>query len=313
MSLERAASELDRARFKRKELNLPPVDFEAFMQAREQEKSAVKPAYEFMEQVASFFHAEEKFVGNTLPWVKTHDTFRLREGEVTLWSGINGHGKSLVLGQVILGLMQQQSQCCIASFEMHPYKTLSRMIRQSLGSNKPSLEFIEQFLDWSLGKLWLYDQQGTVKGDRVIAVIYYAAEAFGVKHFVIDSLMKCGINSTDWEAQKVFVDKLCAAAKDTRCHIHLIAHSRKGDDEFATPGKFDVNGSSDITNLVDNVMTIWRNKKKEQNEIKDSSPDALVICDKQRNGEWEGKIGLWFDPASFRYLGHEHEHVSSML
>ena len=28
----------------------------------------------------------------------------------------------------------------------------------------------------------------------------------------------------------------------------------------------------------------------------------MLICDKQRNGEWEGKIKLWFDRRSGQYM-----------
>lgn len=31
-------------------------------------------------------------------------------------------------------------------------------------------------------------------------------------------------------------------------------------------------------------------------------PDTLIICDKQRNGDWEGKIGLWFAPGPLQFL-----------
>lgn len=242
-----------------------------------------------------------------MPWVKTHEQFRLRPGEVTLWAGYNGHGKSLVLGQIMLHLLQNQ-RVCIASLEMRPLTTLARMCRQELGSNTPSDNFIQQFCERACKKLWLYDQQGTVNAERILNVIHYAAEKLGVCHFVIDSLMKCGIADDDYAGQKRFLDRLCAAAKDTRCHIHLVAHSRKGQDELNPPGKMDVKGSSTITDQVDNVMTVWRNKRKEQlissgkadANAKDQA-DGLIICDKQRNGEWEGKIGLWFDQSSMRF------------
>jgi twinkle protein len=43
------------------------------------------------------------------------------------------------------------------------------------------------------------------------------------------------------------------------------------------------------------VLTVWRNKRKESDpERHRHEPDAMLICDKQRNGEWEGRIGLWF-------------------
>ena len=68
-------------------------------------------------------------------------------------------------------------------------------------------------------------------------------------------------------------------------------------------------GSGSITDQVDNVMTVWRNKKKEMlidtgkatDEVL-SQPDALLVCDKQRHFEWEGRIALWFDKSSFQYI-----------
>lgn len=314
MGIEDTAAKLDTANKQRRLLSLPQVDFNAYLQAIEADKAAVKSASQFLEQVHQFFNGDSKLTGLSLPWSKTHDTIAIRPGEVSCWHGYNGHGKSQLLGQVIMHLAKQGQKCCILSFEMDPYKTLARMTRQALGAKKPMPEFIEKFIDWSEGKIWLYDQQGTVSQERVIAVIHYAARELGVNQFVVDSLMKCGIGSDDYSGQKFFVDKLCSAARDTQSHIHLVAHSRKGADEMQLPGKFDIAGSSDISNQVDNVFGVFRNKRKENAKEKDHNEhDALLICDKQRNGEWEGKVRLWFHPESFRYLSVDGEKVWPIL
>ena len=76
----------------------------------------------------------------------------------------------------------------------------------------------------------------------------------------------------------------------------------KKQDESHKPNKYDYKGTGAITDQVDNVISVWRNKVKEKKReagARDYSvddPDALLICDKQRNGEWEGNIGLWFHP-----------------
>lgn len=286
------------------------IDFDKYIDL--EEKAKIKSAADFMDEVIDRFHSPAIHDGLTLPWIKTHDLFRIRRAEVTLWPGINGHGKSMVVGQVMQHLMALDESVCIASFEMKPVATLARMCRQSLGAEIPTVQYIQQFHQWTDGKLWMYDQQGTVQSSRMIGLIHYCAKELGIKQFVIDSLMKCGINEDDYNGQKRFLDQLCAAAKDTGCHIHLIAHSRKGQDEMTAPNKMDVKGSGSITDQVDNVITVWRNKKKEQalaagkaNDEILNSPDALLIVDKQRHGEWEGKIGLYFHKASFRYLEHE--------
>lgn len=291
-------------------------DLDGYMIERDaSEHSNVKPANEFLDDLITFFNSDTVYAGAGLPWPKTHEQFRLRPSEVTLWAGFNGSGKSLVLGQIMLHLLKDQ-KICIASLEMKPVTTLARMCRQALGANNPSDDYIKRFCERGCEKLWLYNQLGTVNSQRIISVIHYAAEKLGVQHFVVDSLMKCGIADDDYTGQKNFVDKLCAVSKDTGCHIHLVAHSRKGADELSPPGKMDVKGSGSITDQVDNVMTVWRNKRKEQavasNKADDktlSEPDTLIICDKQRNGEWEGKIGLWFNQSSMRFLEHK-QHLS---
>lgn len=292
------------------------IDFDAYL-AGPDENAKVRPASEYADAVVERIHSySHEAIGCRLPWQKTEDLFRIRPGEVTLWPGINGHGKSMVVGQAMTSLMRQSQRVCIASMEMKPVATMARMCRQAFGSNQPTVNYIRDFHTWTDGKLWIYDQQGTVSADRMLGVLQYAATELGITQFVIDSLMKCGIAEDDYNGQKRFLDRICAAAKDTNCHIHLIAHSRKGVDELSAPGKMDVKGSGSITDQVDNVLTVWRNKKKEQaiesgkaSPDMADAPDALLICDKQRHGEWEGRVALWFDKPSFRYKGSAREQV----
>lgn len=103
------------------------------------------------------------------------------------------------------------------------------------------------------------------------------------------------------------MDELTAIARDHEMHIHLVHHIRKPGDESHKPNKYDYKGSGSITDQVDNVISVWRNKPKERKldegkHVEENDPDALLICDKQRNGEWEGQIGLWYDKASQQYL-----------
>lgn len=80
-------------------------------------------------------------------------------------------------------------------------------------------------------------------------------------------------------------------------HIHLVCHSRKANDETQAPRKMDIRGSGSITDQVDNVFCVWRNK----DERRVPAEDALLIVDKQRNGEWEGRLALSYNPDSQAY------------
>jgi twinkle protein len=239
--------------------------------------------------------------------------FRFRPGEVSLWAGVNGHGKSLMTGMVAVDLLMASQRVCIASFEMKPYRTLERMLRQWVGFNaeaemaghpegiSATRELYEQFGAVAGDRLWFYDQQGTVSGQQVGAVARYCAKEVGVQHIFIDSLMKCVKGEDDYNGQKDFVDELTAIARDHRVHIHLVHHIRKLENELRKPDKTDVKGSGAITDQVDNVLVVWRNKA-EPRARKEGDPDAALIVCKQRNGEWEGGINLWFDRDSQQFV-----------
>jgi twinkle protein len=154
--------------------------------------------------------------------------------------------------------------------------------------------------------LWLYDQQGTVTAQQVIAVSRYSAMELGVQHIFIDSLMKCVSGEDDYNAQKAFVDELTSLARDHNVHIHLIHHIRKLQSEEIKPNKNDIKGSGSISDQVDNVLMVWRNKKKEhdaQNGAVDPMiPDAYLMCEKQRNGESEDWYSLWYHKDSQQFV-----------
>jgi hypothetical protein len=96
------------------------------------EAQQIKSAGHWREEVIERSKGE-KIWGATLPWSKTWDTFRLREGELTIVAGSNGAKKSMIVGQICLALAKH-SKVCIASLEMKPSETLWRMCLQSAGS-----------------------------------------------------------------------------------------------------------------------------------------------------------------------------------
>lgn len=275
------------------------IDFAAYMEVPEDHK--IKPASSWLHETVDMFYApNEEGVMPGMLWQKTRDKVRFRPGEVSLWAGINGHGKSMFLSQVELDLCYQAQRVMVASFEMKPARQMHRMSRQASGSSLPSREFLELFSQWTDGRLWIYDHVGAVEWKKLIAVMRYAVANFGIQHFVVDSLMKCVKGEDDYNAQKDFVNALCAFALDHQVHVHLVHHMKKGESEHKTPGKFDVKGTGAITDQVDNLFIVWRNKKAA--EENNGEPTCVLACEKQRNGEFEGKFGFWFDPDSQQYV-----------
>ena len=269
----------------------------------------VKSTDIFTDDLVRYF-GEEIHSGKSLGWIKTEDKFRVRQAELTVLTGVSGHGKSMWLSQVILSMMKQNTKCLIASLEMRPVLTLARMITQTLGSPEPTDEFITKWANRAKDKLFIYDQLGVTTSQDMFATLYYGKHVLGCDVFVIDSLMKMSdISEESLENQKRFVDRLATTCRDLDIHVFLVAHTRKMKDETEIPDATDIMGSSLIRALSDNIVCVWRNRAKEklveegktpEEELK-IIPDCKVFVQKQRNAQWEGNFNFWFDPKGLKY------------
>ena len=266
----------------------------------------IKKPSQYFDEVKKHFH-EDLTGGLSLPFINTERDFKIRMGETTVVTGYSGHGKSAWLNQVMLHLMKQE-KTMIASFEMLPKATLGRMCQQT-GEAMPNDDYILDFLKQLESNLYLYDPEGETSAKKVLEVIYYCAEKLGVKIMVIDSLMKCGIAEDNLNGQKDFLNKLAVASRDLGIHLFVVAHSRKTNSDYEHATKLDVAGSANITNLVDNVISVHRNKEREDAEREGDTtneimftPKCSVHLVKQRHGKGvEAKWKFDFHPDTFSY------------
>lgn len=276
-------------------------------------------AREFYQDTINAFYGKEQSLFYS-PWECLNHNFAFRQAELSLVNGVNGHGKTEVVGHMALEAMRQGVKTCIASLEIKPGILLKRLTRQSTCLKLPPQLEIDSAFKFYDDRLWLFGLTGTAKADRLVEIFTYAWKRYGIELFVIDSLMKCGIGDDDYNGQKAFVDALCDFKNKTNTHVLLVTHSRKGDSEEKPTGKMDVKGSGSITDLTDNLFIIWRNKVREKAIQKDqqgeelddkerkalAAPASVLMLEKQRNGEgWEGGIPLYLDQESHQFLPTE--------
>ncbi|STX50471.1 DNA primase (bacterial type) [Legionella busanensis] len=296
----------------------PDKIYRCFKEAKTCDPDELKSATQFVDQVIEFFYPPPNAnLGYQPPWEKTKGKIVFRPAELSVWTGINGHGKSQFLGQIILGCITQGAKVCIASLELKPGRMLMRLTKQAGALSQPTKEYIRAIHKWYENKLWIFDLLGTTKAQRLLDVFLYARQRYGIDVFVIDSFMKLDIAEDDLKAQKALMEKLCDFKNEHNCHVHIVVHPRKGQDESKPPGKLDTKGTGAISDLADNCFSIWRNKDKEklireqsfseQNTTDkvinlESEVDCVWGCDKQRNGDWEGGFSFWFDKLSLQYL-----------
>jgi len=281
-----------------------------------QQSQQVKWGSDFKEE----FLKPDDNSGASLPWSKFSSNVKFKPGQISVWAGINGHKKSMMVNFVMLHIAKTQ-RVGIQSYEIPVKETMTRLACQATGC-QPSIEYKNQFADWNHERIAYYNQLDTVPGQKVLGVVYYMAKELGCEHIVIDSLMMCGLTKGEYAEEARFISVLIAAAKALNVHIHLVAHVTKPDnkgDEWI-PSRFSIRGAGEIGDKADNIMIVWENKKRRfivdkvddgrdvsttEQEYLNKSSDQLLICAKQRYGSWEGKMGLYFHKPSLQFIADD--------
>jgi len=275
--------------------------------AKTMDPEELRSISDFMGDVKSLFYPDHS-QHSSLPLLRLGslqcDWFEFRPGELTVWTGFNGHGKSLMLNQVLLGLIEQGDKVCVFSGEMVPAYQGKRLVKQAAGLDRPTPDYIDAIGGWVQDKMWLFNVTGSASISRLTEVFGYGAKRYGITHFVVDSLMMTDVpedGPSAFSKQKEAIQSLSSFAKANRAHVHLVAHPRKARDEGDMPGKMDVAGSSKITDGADNVFTVW-SARREADDPDQDKPDACLELHKQRNGDIQHKKQwLWFDKGSMQY------------
>lgn len=290
-------------------IEIDDIDFASYMHQTEAGVK-VRRASAFAGELAKQFEPRER--GHYAPAMdstKLGRDLEYRPGELTVYAGYNGHRKSFFTGQVALDLCLQGQRVLMASLEMQPARTLARMARQCLADPSPRRAETDRFAAWTDDRLWVFDHVGRITPAQCLAVLKYFADELHGEHAFIDSMMMVCASEEHLDEQKQFMTDLVRVAQETGLHIHLVAHCRKPVDETKPPTKYDLRGSAALSDQAHNVVMVWSNKAKaakvregRADEEDMAKPDALVLVEKQRNGEFEGRLAMWFDQASQRFV-----------
>lgn len=250
-----------------------------------------------------FFPADGKEPGRRLPWTLPDGDggMNVRDGEVTVVSGYSKHGKTTLLDFICVRFAADYNdRIFIASLEIGIERTAQVLWRQCMGKRRPVDEFgkpnMNEYyagLNWLDEHFFAYDSVGRVRMDELLEVMIYAAQRYGVKIFVLDSLMKLGVRKDDLNGHNELLDKLDVFAKQYDCHVFLVAHAKKPQDkvrEWKTPpDKQDVEGSGDITNIACNTWVVQRNYEKER-DIADAEYKLSIEKNQKKRLELEAEI-----------------------
>jgi len=244
-------------------------------------------------------------------------------GELSLWTGKRGIGKSTILSQILLEAVDQGHVVCAYSGELDrdqfrdwTYlqaagpKHIAYMTDQLTGKKMARANSIadRQISEWMKERFWLFDLEVNTRHDpqNILSQFEYAKMRYGADVFLVDNIMTVDFrDSRDkdfYRAQSDFGLQLAAFAKRHQVHIHLVVHPKKDtSDEFSKLSADDVGGSGDLTNAASNVFFLATHMAEDKKGGKLVEKPILKILKNRRYGA-KGSQWLDFDKKSRRYF-----------
>jgi twinkle protein len=245
-------------------------------------------------------------------------------GELSIWSGSSGSGKSTVLSQIALDTVDQNFKVAIFSGELNADRVLDWLNLQAAGKRHTEATQYENFYrvpddiktkvnNWLEGKLFIYNNNYGNNVSKVLKAVMDCIKENGINMVIIDNMMSlevASIGGEKYERQTALVIALSEMAKQYHVHIHFVAHPKKS---MGFLRKNDISGTSDIANAADNVFIVHRvgtdfkRLTKQDLGFKDdnllySYSNVIEICKNRDLGIQDFFIGTFFEKESKRFL-----------
>lgn len=239
-------------------------------------------------------------------------------GELSIWTGRRGEGKSTILGQLLVDSINQGFPVCAYSGELPAWRFKQWVMLQAAGPDNIETKtdmvsgkqyytvnrFVREQIDaWWKGRFFLYDNQISSGSDEdsILDIFEYAVRRYGCCVFLVDNLMTARLHGSGdadyYRAQSNFTGRLVEFAKKNDVHVHLVAHPRKADKNSRLEAD-DVGGSGDVTNRADNVFSL---KRLSEQEAENKGFQCVLSVLKNRSFGSTISVGLNFDEPSRRF------------
>lgn len=241
-------------------------------------------------------------------------------GELSVWTGKRGQGKSTLLDQLLIEAIDQGHRVCAYSGELSAWRFKHWALLQAAGPEHIVIQadketgrrmatvppnIAKRIDEWWNKRFLLYDLQigAAHDEDSILRIFEYAHRIYGADVFLVDNIMtarfKTGRDADFYRAQSNFVGRLVSFAKKFNVHVHLVAHPRKtGSGAGKKPEADDVGGAGDITNRADNVFALGRKMVKDGDGLEPTP--VLAVLKNRAYGETR-ELLLAFDKGSKRF------------
>lgn len=244
-----------------------------------------------------------------------------RTGEVVLFTGNSGCGKSTFVNNLMANLLNQGYSVYTHQGEFRPGKFKSNLYKILCTSDKIETyknEFknriygtiskkTEEKIDaWVKGRLIIHGSQVPTK-DELIRTMTNMYKKHGIKFFFVDNLMTIAIDGTDkYEEQKQLMIKFQEFAKTYNVFVGIVAHPKKNNCSLDEVDQYVISGASELINLANYAIYLKRLTTKEKEKIQeevgiDVSTGGVSLKDREFGDI--GQIEYWsYDVKTGRFL-----------
>jgi len=246
-------------------------------------------------------------------WSSLDEYMRIREGEVSIVTGMPGSGKSEFIDALSMNLARKYGwKFAICSFENPPAEHIAKLAEKHLGQpfrEGPTPRMEEGDLKESIAWLKRYffliraeDEAPTI--DWVLETAKSAVLRYGVRGLIIDpyneieSLRPRNMSETEYVSQ--LLSKVKRFAQGHGVHVWFVAHPAKmrrdSNDKIPVPTLYDISGSANFNNKADLGVVVQR--------CWDEDNGTVEIHVKKVRFKAAGKVGmvrLFYDIVSGRY------------
>ncbi|XP_070707924.1 twinkle mtDNA helicase [Pempheris klunzingeri] len=212
-----------------------------------------------------------------------------RKGELTVFTGPTGSGKTTFISEVALDLCMQGVNTLWGSFEINNVRLakimLTQFAMQRLEENLEQYDFwADKFEELPLYFMTFHGQQNI---KTVLDTMQHAVYMYDINHVIIDNLQfmmgQENLSVDKFAVQDHIIGVFRKFVTNSSCHVTLIIHPRKEEDdrELQTASIF---GSAKASQEADNVLILQEKK--------------LVTCPGRRSlqvtkNRFDGDVGIF--------------------
>jgi len=251
--------------------------------------------------------------GKTFPsWPGFSEHYRVAKKEMTVVSGIPGHGKSEFVDAIAIEMaVNYKWKLAVFSPENYPYaihceKLLSKMAGKPFHqgpTERMRKDELAYYMSWIQGHfVFIEPAEDALHLDAVLGLAQKAIDEYGVDGIIVDPWNEIEHNRPDRKSETDYIGeslmKCRRFARRQNVAFWIVAHPSKQykdkeSGEYSVPSPYDISGSAHWRNKADNCLCVFRNQN-----------DTVTVHIQKIKFKIRGRLGsvnFFYDKINGRY------------